>query len=47
METESNSAQRVRVERGVTLATIHHPPINLVEGALIANFGGADPVGGS
>jgi enoyl-CoA hydratase/carnithine racemase len=38
METQGYTALRVRVEGGVALATIDHPPINLFDGALIAEF---------
>lgn len=38
METEGYSALRVRIAGGVALATIDHPPINLFDGALIAEF---------
>ncbi len=38
METEGYSTLRVRVERGVALATIDNPPINLFDAALVVEF---------
>jgi enoyl-CoA hydratase/carnithine racemase len=38
MQVEGYTALRVRVERGVVTATIDHPPINLLDGALIVDL---------